>query len=173
MTLPSLPALELPEPKAPMYYEIWKWEGDPTVLPGTWLGCIQKAFGSPFADGWTTARFTEEFGPSKPQFDPEGIFFITTRSKCAGTCMLWQDDPADKTTARLHWLGVDPAHRRKGIARTLALLVLKRAQERGFQKVVLRTEVSQSDSPSVNHAPPVFFRVLKCVYCILLCSYFQ
>ena len=168
MVLGGLQAAALPEAEVPLYYEVWRWEGDESVLPNTWMGVIRSAFGD-FVAGWDADRFRAEF-VSQPQFDKAGVFFVTSRGRAVGTAMAWTDSAEETALGRLHWLGVDPAHRRKGIARALVLMVLRRLQQRGFEEVYLTTEAfregaialyrslgfraAAAAAPAAHQAPP-------------------
>lgn len=150
-------------PKTPFLHEIWNYEGDLTILPRKFSSCVQAAFGdhgehsiappplvfvefttpsTRFATGahFTSEYFTKTFVEAK-QFDPAGVFFITSRcvtniasadtnsnqcfalrsphrSDCAGVALAWTDS-SDSKIGRLHWLAVHPKHRRKGVGRAL------------------------------------------------------
>merc|ERR1719223_1248284 len=67
-----------------------------------------------------------------------GIFFVTHRGDCVGTCLLWPDLSSTEVDVRVRWLAVDHEHRRLGLGRVLVLLALHRAQARGFNRALLR-----------------------------------
>ena len=129
-------------PQLPLYYELWNFEGDVSVLPRKWCRLINTCFPErdiPFDE----QQFVEKFS-SQPQFDPSGFFMITQRSKVVASAFAWQDGPEkeehDREAARLHWLAVHPDHRGKGLGKMLVALVIDHLRQRGHQRVTLRTQ---------------------------------
>merc|ERR1712129_200715 len=118
--------------------------GDCSILPGMWSRVVQGAFTGE-AEHCTPEYFTQEFA-HRPDFDAEGIFFVTTRGQCAGTCLLWPDVGSTEVDAQVHWLAVDNEHRRLGLGRVLLLLALHRAKARGFQRALLRASGPSSEA---------------------------
>ena len=135
---------ELPRVELPLYYEIWNWEGDTTVLPGKWFRVVKKCFGAKFCEQKRIASgdyLRERYGiDGSPTFDPKSFFFITLRSEVVATCFGWVENGSGSNTGILHWLAVDPTHRKLGIGTALITLVCNRLKERGFEKCRLRTE---------------------------------
>lgn len=94
----------------------------------------------------TPSWFLEHYA-KKPQFEPQGVFFITKRSDVLGTCFAWNDGgESAKTIGQLHWLGVAPDHRGRGIAKCLIRLVLGYHKRMGRTQVWLSTESFRKDA---------------------------
>ena len=49
------------------------------------------------------------------------ILVVDESGALAGTSSLWRGDHFGEPRLRVHWVGVDPAHQRRGIARALML----------------------------------------------------
>ena len=101
-------------PSCPPSYEIGACGGGVDTLPHTWYHLVNACFPEqehPF----DKHQFVKQF-VSQPQFDPAGLFMITTRSEVVGTVFAWQEDPS---TARIHWFAVHPEHRGKGLGKLL------------------------------------------------------
>ncbi len=93
-------------------------------------------------DQWDAARTREKLtGCPRPQFDPEGLFFITygAAEQPVGSACAWLLRPDETETGILHMVCVLPEHRGRGLAYPLCLAVLHRFRERGFRKVRLNT----------------------------------
>ena len=140
-------AAGLPMAELPLYYEVWNWEGDTTVLPGKWFRVVKKCFGAKFCDqkgigsgAYLSEKYGVDHGGNK-SFDPKSFFFVTLRSEVVATCFGWKEAiDGGGTTGVLHWLAVDPGHRKLGIGTALITLVCSRLKEQGFQNCRLRTE---------------------------------
>merc|ERR1719401_543428 len=71
----------------PDLHEQWCWEGDESILPLKWLGAVEACCGG-VALGAAVAGSENAEMPriwEAPDFDPEGIFFLTHRSDVCGT----------------------------------------------------------------------------------------
>ncbi len=71
------------EPQVPILHEIWNWEGDKSVLPSKWVFIIQKARGSSPSKEELLHDYIDV-----PEFDPNGFFFLTKRSKAVGCAIV-------------------------------------------------------------------------------------
>jgi mycothiol synthase len=93
-------------------------------------------------EAWDVDRTREELtGRPYPQFDPEGLFFVThgPEERPVGSACAWLTDPAETQTGTLHMVCVLPEHRGRGLAYALCLAVLHRFRARGFRRVRLNT----------------------------------
>lgn len=75
----------------------------------------------------------------RPEFDPEGLFFITFQGDPVGTCCAWRliDQP---NVGYVHMLGVMPKHQGKRLGHILVLHVLGYFKEKGFREAILDTD---------------------------------
>jgi mycothiol synthase len=93
---------------------------------------------------WTAQRTREQLtGRPWPQFDPDGLFVVTTvaageETVVASACA-WLAAPEERQTGTLHMVCVLPAHRGLHLSYPVCLAVLHRFQERGFRRVRLNT----------------------------------
>ena len=148
----DLLASDIPQPKLPLYYEIWNWEGDESILPGKWHRVVRKCFGNQWCDthGITEKYFLQRYVHAQEGkiFDPASFFFLTHRSDVVATCFGWLgedqgvdvDECAQKKVGMLHWLAVDPEHRKLGLGAALIQLVGQRLKDLGYARCRLRTE---------------------------------
>jgi mycothiol synthase len=97
-------------------------------------------------DHWDQARTREKLtGCPWPQFDPDGLFLITTgpvpsgQEEIVASACAWLTDPAETHTGTLHMVCVLPEHRGAHLSYPLCLAVLHRFRERGFGAVRLNT----------------------------------
>ena len=58
--------------------------------------------------------------------------------------MAWREVSKGSKWGRLHWLGVDPEHRRRGIARFLAVKVVQHLLSKGLDRIYLVTSYTYS-----------------------------
>jgi GNAT superfamily N-acetyltransferase len=109
---------------------------------------------------WTAQRTREQLtGRPWPQFDPAGLFVVTSPpagwtaaggaaqdpgGPAAGGAVVasacaWLTAPEERETGTLHMVCVLPEHRGRGLSYPLCLAVLHRFRERGFRRVRLNT----------------------------------
>ena len=91
---------------------------------------------------WDAARAREKLtGLPYPQFDPEGLFFITSGrdERPVGSACAWLTDPGERETGTLHMVCVLPEHRGRRLSYPLCLAVLHRFRERGLRRARLNT----------------------------------
>jgi mycothiol synthase len=91
---------------------------------------------------WDAARACEKLtGRPSPQFDPEGLFFVTFGPDATpvGSACAWLTDAAESETGILHMVCVLPNHRGQRLSYPLCLAVLHRFRRRGFRRVRLNT----------------------------------
>ena len=68
-----------------------------------------------FDDRAKAAECFDRNFPEKEELPRRMLFAIAPDGSCAGTATAWFDG----SVGRLHWVAVDPAHKRKGIAKAL------------------------------------------------------
>ncbi len=91
---------------------------------------------------WDVARTRAELtGRPSPQFDPEGLFFVTfgPAERPVGSACAWLLDPRETETGVLHMVCVRPEHRGRRLSYVVCLAVLHRFQQRGYRRVSLTT----------------------------------
>jgi mycothiol synthase len=134
-TLDDLPALEAALAALPAGYGFRTYrQGDEDV----WAAIMNTGE----MEAWDAVRTRERLtGCPWPQFDPEGLFFVTYGSPAqpVGSACAWLRDPQETETGTLHMVCVLPEHRGHGLAYPLCLAVLHRFRQRGFPRVFLNT----------------------------------
>ena len=100
-----------------------------------WCVIMNESIG----EGWTCERFGEKM-LDPPQFDPEGLFFVTWEDKPIATACAWRDSPEEREVGQVHMVGVLKAHRGKKLGRILTLRVLHYLKEHGFRSAKLSTD---------------------------------
>ena len=132
---------DLPEVELPKGY------GFRTYRPGDeeeWARCINRAYETERDKArWTPEKVRTSFVKS-PSFMRDGCFFVTHGSRIVGACMAWKATSKGSPWGRLHWLGVDPEHRRRGIARFLAVKVVRHLLSNGLDRIYLVTSYTYS-----------------------------
>ena len=84
-------------------------------------------------------HFDESFGDDQ-QLISRSVFFLCCDGVEVGTVADWpEDDIGGAVTGRLHWIGVDKAHRGKRLGSVLVSFILKKMRERGCESCVLGT----------------------------------
>jgi mycothiol synthase len=126
----------LPEVELPDGYELRSFrEGDELA----WSDLINRAYSTtPNKTEYTPQKVRENW-TSTPCFMPDGSFFVTHGDDLVGCFMAWREVDAGPRRGRLHWLAVDPDHRRRGIAKYLTVKVIEHLQERGLDSIFLDT----------------------------------
>jgi len=121
-----------PMPELPEGY------GVRTFQPGdeaNWLRICRPEFGT----SWDEARLHEQI-LDKPWFRPEHMFFATYQGQPVGVATAWQEHEAETETGSLHYIAVQPEHRRKHLGLALTVAVLNCLAERGFRNCALSTD---------------------------------
>lgn len=67
------------------------------------------------------AYFERTYGSDPVALGRQMILAVDGDGVLAGTSSLWRGDHFGKPRLRVHWVGVDPAHQRRGLARALML----------------------------------------------------
>lgn len=125
--LENLPPIVLPE-----------GYGLRTFRPGDeehWLRICRPEFG----ERWTAGRLHEQILDA-PFFRPEHMFFVIHGEEPVGVVAAWQRTPESKEMGTVHYIGLQPEHRGKGLGQVLLLAVLHNLRQRGFQRCDLFTE---------------------------------
>ena len=76
----------------------------------------------------------------RPQFRPEGLFFIDYDGKSVGTTCSWVQSPDETEMGYVHMVGVIPEHRGKRLSYSLSLSTLRFFRENGFRGAHLHTD---------------------------------
>jgi mycothiol synthase len=88
---------------------------------------------------WTAAKVVAEL-TGTPQFDPEGLFFVTIKGKPVGSACAWRLWEDETEEGVVHMVCVLPEARGKNLGYTVTLRVLHHLRERGFKWAVLTTD---------------------------------
>lgn len=124
--LKSLPEIEIPE-----------GYGLRTYQPGDeahWVA-VMSAGGWDFTEESCRENLTE-----KPQFLPDGLFFVTFQGTPVGSACAWRKSPEDWDIGWLHMVCVVPEHRGKQLGHIVTLAVLRYFLDQGFKEVWLSTD---------------------------------
>jgi mycothiol synthase len=76
----------------------------------------------------------------KPQFVPEGLFFVLHDEKPVGSAFGWRDEPNEWKHGKLEMVCVLPDHRGHNLGYYLTLKVLNWFKNNGFEDVELTTD---------------------------------
>jgi len=76
----------------------------------------------------------------QPQYHPRGVMFIRREGALCATAFCWLDDPDEKETGRVHWVGVSPEYRGLGLGRQVTLAVLHHMREVALSRAMLETQ---------------------------------
>ena len=126
-----VPELSLPDGYGLRTYR----EGDEVA----WSELINRAYSTtPNPTDYTPEKVREKWIET-PCFMPDGSFFVTRDGRLVGCFMAWREVEEGPSRGRLHWLAVDPEHRRRGIAKFLTVTVLRHLQEKGLDSIFLDT----------------------------------
>lgn len=111
-----------------------------------WLDLRGRAFAgeTPPARPWSVREFEREL-LSQPWWQAERLFVLEADAshgqppRWAGSAILAERSSRSASHACVHWLMVDPLHRRLGLARWLLSALARAAWERGFGELRLET----------------------------------
>ena len=104
-----------------------------------WAYLINRAYSTtPNPTDFTAEKVLEKW-VNTPFFLPDGSYFVTWGGRMVGCFMAWKQVDEGPRRGRLHWLAVDPDHRRKGIARFLTVKVIRHLQALGLDSIFLDT----------------------------------
>ena len=126
---------EQPEINIPFLFEMWNWVGDKTILPTKWYELLKKHDKQTHSHAFSA--YTREYLISTyvrdPKFDPNGFFFLTTRSEAVAGVLVW---PINEETCELVALAALPSHRDRETTQCIIALGLCYAFARGFTEVL-------------------------------------
>jgi mycothiol synthase len=104
-----------------------------------WANLINRSYATtPNGTDYTAEKVLENW-VNTPCFMPDGSFFVTHRGSMVGCFMAWREVNEGPRRGRLHWLAVDPDHRRRGIAKFLTVRVISHLQAKGLTSIFLDT----------------------------------
>jgi mycothiol synthase len=109
-----------------------------TYQPGdeqAWAEIMNTGIGS----GWTVERVREKL-TGLPQFDPQGLFFITYKGQPVATACAWREHPKEREHGILHMVCALPQHRGHRFGYVVSLRVLWYFAEHGFTDCRLLTD---------------------------------
>lgn len=72
-----------------------------------------------------TSYFEHTYETDRDALARQMILVCDDAGNLAGTSSLWPGDHFGESRLRVHWVGVDPAHQRRGIARALMLSTIR------------------------------------------------
>lgn len=72
-----------------------------------------------------TSYFERTYETDRDALARQMILVCDDAGNLAGTSSLWPGDHFGESRLRVHWVGVDPAHQRRGIARALMLSTIR------------------------------------------------
>lgn len=72
-----------------------------------------------------TSYFERTYEADRDALERQMILVCDDAGNLAGTSSLWPGDHFGESRLRVHWVGVDPAHQRRGIARALMLSTIR------------------------------------------------
>lgn len=71
------------------------------------------------------AYFERAYEADPAALSRQMIIVVDEKDELAGTSSLWQGNHFGEPRLRVHWVGVDPAHQRRGLARALMLRTIR------------------------------------------------
>lgn len=125
--LDGIPAIPLPVGHAIRAYR----PGDEAA----WAAIMNECIGS----NWTAERCQQSL-TSKPQFEPEGLFFAACGEQPVGTACAWRNAVEEQKVGYVHMVGVLRAHRGKRLGWVVTAEVLSYLKRRGFSEARLLTD---------------------------------
>lgn len=127
---------DIPTPEVPAGYEIRTYRnGDEE----DWAECINRAYSTtPNPADFMAEKIAKDWVKT-PYFMPDGCFFALHEGKIVGAFMAWRQVDVGPRRGRLHWLGIDPAHRRLGLAKVLTVRAMEYLLSHGLDSIYLDT----------------------------------
>lgn len=132
MTRPNLD--DLPEITLPAGYRL-ATAAEFHAPAAMWAEIVSASFPDTV---WTAEHVHEQY-MDKEQYDPFGVFFVMVGEEVASTAFAWLDEPGESVCGRVHWVGTRPEHRRRGLASSAVVAVLRYFRDRGFARAFLET----------------------------------
>jgi mycothiol synthase len=124
----GLPPLQLPDGYALRTYR----DGDETH----WARII-NAVGS--LGTWDESRVRREL-TGRPQFDPEGLFFVVSDATPVATACAWRDRLGEAEVGQLHMVAVAPEHQGRRLGTAASVAAVRYFEAHGFAAVYLLTD---------------------------------
>lgn len=130
---------DLPDPPVPEGYHVRTYrEGD----EASWAECMTRAYSTtPHPSHFTAERIRRSW-IFTPNFLRDGCFFALREGKVVGAFMAWREVSEGPRRGRLHWLGVEPDHRHRGLAKLLAVRAMRYLLREGLTSIFLETAYS-------------------------------
>jgi mycothiol synthase len=128
--LEGLPPVEIPEGYGLRTYR----PGDEAVWGEIMDACLPLPIGA-----WRPEVVRGKL-TGLPQFDPEGLYFVTANGEPVGTATAWLRRPDETEIGYVHMVGVLPAHRGRRLGYWVTLATLHRFRERGLRAAMLDTD---------------------------------
>lgn len=125
---------KLPPPQVPPGYELRPYGPG---LGAAWLRIVNETL-DPI---WTERRFTRRIIRSGNLIDGSLVFATSGQDPVATACALHDGSRVSKG-ALVYSVGVLPAHRRRGVGRSVVLAALHAARDRGYATAHLDTDTS-------------------------------
>eukprot|EP00743_Colponemidia_sp_Colp-15_P010112 GILK01011105.1.p1 GENE.GILK01011105.1~~GILK01011105.1.p1 ORF type:complete len:174 (-),score=19.59 GILK01011105.1:60-536(-) len=132
----------LPEVEVPLYYEVWNWEGDTSVLPIKWYEAIRKSYVKQLWSEWNPERLEAEY-VQRRDFDPSNFFFLTQRGNVGACCFAGNGEQDDAGT--IEWLCVDPSCIRDKVGKCVMTLAARRLRDLGRTSCVVSVPATRQD----------------------------
>lgn len=86
------------------------------------------------------AYFEKTYEAYPSELQRQMLLVCDGSGKLAGTSSVWRGEHFGETRLRVHWVGVDPAHQRRGLARSLMLRTIALYNELESAPAALRAE---------------------------------
>jgi mycothiol synthase len=103
-----------------------------------WIELKNACFRADGGQDWTLDNFQREFVDS-PVYDLDRILVATAGEKLAGTTSAWEWDYGWGPVGLIHWVGVDPQYRGKGLGEAITIRALEQLKARGYADTWLAT----------------------------------
>lgn len=110
---------------------------------GEWIRLKNACFCEEGAKDWTIDDFHREF-TKDPFFDFGRIFVALEGDRMTGTTSAWEIDFGEGPVGLIHWVGVEPAYRQRGLGKALTVRALDELTTRVYQDAWLNTSRDRS-----------------------------
>lgn len=105
---------------------------------GEWVRLQNACYREEGARDWTIDDFHREFTKA-PFFDFGRIFVALEGERMVGTTSAWEIDFGEGPVGLIHWVGVEPDYRKRGLGKALMIRALTELAARGYQDAWLNT----------------------------------
>ena len=103
-----------------------------------WVRLKNACFREDGGEDWTREHFQREF-VDNPVYDLERILVAVQGNVLAGTTSAWEVDYGAGGVGLIHWVGVDPTYRGRGLGEALMIRALNELVARGYEDAWLST----------------------------------